>query len=58
MENENIIADKSLDFTVLIVKFYRYLCDEKIVKSSKKFKRRKRDFGLKIFKFQVLIYNF
>lgn len=26
---ENIIADKTIDFAVRIIKFYKYLCDEK-----------------------------
>lgn len=29
MGKENIIADKSLDFAVRIVNFYKFLCDEK-----------------------------
>ena len=29
MNDKNIIAEKSLDFAVRIVKFYRYLCDKK-----------------------------
>lgn len=28
-ERENICAEKSVDFAVRIVKFYKYLCDEK-----------------------------
>ncbi len=28
-ENGNILAEKTVDFAVRIVKFYKYLCDEK-----------------------------
>ena len=27
---DNVIADKSFDFAVRIVKLYKYLCDEKV----------------------------
>lgn len=29
MKTENILADKTVDFAVRIVKFYKYLCEEK-----------------------------
>ena len=29
MKSENILADKTVDFAVRIVKFYKYLCEEK-----------------------------
>lgn len=29
MENENVIAEKSKSFAIRIIKFYKYLCDEK-----------------------------
>jgi hypothetical protein len=29
MENKSIVADKSFDFAVRIVKLYQYLCSEK-----------------------------
>lgn len=29
VKTENILADKTVDFAVRIVKFYKYLCEEK-----------------------------